>query len=1336
MTSRVHVELEVSRSDSEPRPISLTAPADASAGAVLDVLGAQAGLVGASGAVQARSLVSGRYVDRRATLRDVGLLRGERLSLTVGLNPGGVVGELVRWPERHGPADDGRISLNRPPRAVHDEPALSVPVPSKRTHHPPRRFPLGAILIPVAIGAILILVVRRWEIALFALFTPVMVAWNYVEERRARADELREYGRTYDEEVELTFAQVRTVTSAWADWMLRHHPSPREVEATATRLTSRLWERHPGDPDFLTVRLGRGTRSAPVTLRNDMAGLAELSDSPDFAASAVVAEMPVTVGLTGSAGLAVVGRGEELDRTLAWLVAQVVALHSPADVLVAGALTDRDSAECWRWLPHVARGWIATEPVTMAAGADELLDSVARLAEQRRVARDRPRAGGAGGDPLLVVFVDGRCHPDRARLSEVLGAHDVGIVTVWMGDDPRAAPSTVSHLLTLAGDHADLVTMRGGERAVLAPEHLTRAALLDLSASLAPVRDAADLHQVMSVPDRVALDDLVPELATPAGMRRRWEQAPITQLTARLGLGDDGPFDLELGPSGSHALVGGTTGSGKSELLQTMVASLAASYPPSRVGFLLVDYKGGAAFKDAMHLPHCVGVVTDLDDHLTHRVMVALDAEIKRREGLLAGRGARDLTELRRSHPDAAPGDLVIVVDEFATLAKEIPAFVEGVVDIAARGRSLGLRLVLATQRPAGVINDRIRANVGVRIALRVNDEADSMDVIDSREAAHIPRTLAGRAFGRVDRALTEFQSAFVGAPVREGVDAAIEARDLWGGTATPPVSASAVGRTVLEELVASAQKVTRLGQWQPPHVPWLPALAPVLPLPELTARIPVLPAASVVLGLADLPEQQDQQVVGFDLAHHQNMLVFGTSRSGKTTLLRTLAAGFIGSHGPDEVVIAGLDFAGHGLHVLEGAPQVAGIVGADDIGRVGRLLRRLTAMTEQRKRMIAGQGLTSFAELAERSDARLPRVLVLLDGYAGATAALERVDGGRLLERLERLIPDGPGVGLHFVVTADRRAAVPSSLTSVITTRLVLRMAERDDYALVGVRQDLVHHASMGPGRGFIQGTTEVQVAVVASPDPRAEAAAIDELAQSARQRWSVPVRRLARMPGQVRLDDLPAPASPFALTCGVGDDDVQPAVLDLTDGHALVAGPPRSGRTTALATLAVSAGRASEPPAKALLRTRRSPLDDVVAWDVGPVDATDPESVTRALGEVDALLTAGRSVLCLLDDVDSMPDEVSTALEELSRRGRDEPVRLVAAVDNRWAMRAYAGLVPEIRRGKRALLMSPDVELDGDLAGVRLRTPLESLALPGRGFLTSSGVFELVQVALPPLT
>lgn len=1334
MTPRVRVELEIARSDSAPRSVVLTAPADAMAGDVLDVLGATLGLTEASGAVQARSLISGSWVDRGARLTDVGLLRGERLSLSVGLRPGGTSRPLARWATWRAGDDSGRIAVNRPPRAVRPEPEVSLAVPNERQNRPARRFPLGAMLIPLGIGLLLVLITRRVEIALFSLFTPVMVAWNYVEERRARADELKEYGRTYAEDVEATLDRVRGTAAAWETWSHGVHPSPVQVTDTARTLGARLWERQRGDPDFLRLRLGLATRRAPVTLRQDEAIRFRMRENqPDYEGAATVHEVPVTVDLSAG-GLAVLATDDQLDRITAWLALQVATLHSPADVLLAGGLSDRDTCDWFQWLPHVAHGWLSANPVVdYARATDVLLADAARLGADRRVARE-----GLGSevarDPVLVLFVDGRLNPDPTKLAAALACHDVGVVVVWIGVQRRAVPAGVAHLLTLdpEGRTAELLAHSGGLSSRLVPESLARSTALELSASLAPVRDASDARRIRSIPNRVALEDLVPDLTSPTAMRRRWEQASLNHLVARLGTGADGPVELDLGPSGSHALVGGTTGSGKSELLQTMVASVAADYPPSRVGFLLVDYKGGAAFKDAMRLPHCVGVVSDLDGHLTRRVLLALDAEIKRREELLAEHGARDLTELRRIAAAKSPADLVIVVDEFAALVKEIPEFVEGVVDIAARGRSLGLRLVLATQRPAGVINDRIRANVGVRIALRVNDEADSADVLDARVAAHIPRSLPGRAFLKVHRDLSEFQSAYVGAPARVPGTVGIEAVRLWSQS-SPVEAMKTHGPTALDAVVDSAQKVMRLGRWALPHVPWLPAVADLVSVGELADRVSEVGEGSVLLGLADLPAEQAQRAVAFDLARHRSLLVFGTSRSGKTTVLRTIAAGLIETMGPDEVEIYGLDFAGHGLHVLEGAPQVAGVTSGDEPGRVVRLLRRLGTMAEERKRALAATGASDFAALAEASVEPLPRVVVLLDAYSGATSALERLDGGRVIERLERLVVDGPSVGVHFVITADRRAAVPSALTSVVTTRLVLRMADKDDYPLLGVDHAVSKDARMPPGRGFIQGTIEIQVAVRKSADAVVEHQALLTLIEKAQQRWPDQGRRLGRMPAQVPGSAVPEPTSTFELPFAIGDLEVAPVCVDLTEGHALVTGPPRSGRSSTLGVLARAASRAPEPAALALFVARRSLLEGLVDWRVGPVDASSPDAIRGAVAEIRGLLSEGLSVVCFVDDADGLPDGAGVALEELSRHSRDHPLRFVAAVDNRWALRAYGGLVPELRKSKQGVLLTPDIELDGDLVGTRLRPPFESLIGVGRGFLVHRGISELIQVAQP---
>ncbi len=235
-------------------------------------------------------------------------------------------------------------------------------------------------------------------------------------------------------------------------------------------------------------------------------------------------------------------------------------------------------------------------------------------------------------------------------------------------------------------------------------------------------------------------------------------------------------------------LVGGTTGSGKSELLQALVTGLAVTNRPDELGFVLVDYKGGSAFSDCARLPHTVGLVTDLDAHLTARALTSLDAEMKRRERLLAEASARDLDDYRRAASvcrELPPlARLVIVVDEFKALADEFPEFIDGLVRVAALGRSLGLHLVLATQRPAGIVSADMRANVACRIALRVRDRADSEDVVDAADAASLDPRAPGRACLRVgDRGLTTVQTAYLGRPLPDapgaGGSVCVMVRDL-----------------------------------------------------------------------------------------------------------------------------------------------------------------------------------------------------------------------------------------------------------------------------------------------------------------------------------------------------------------------------------------------------------------------------------------------------------------------------------------------------------------------------------------------------------------------------
>ena len=278
-------------------------------------------------------------------------------------------------------------------------------------------------------------------------------------------------------------------------------------------------------------------------------------------------------------------------------------------------------------------------------------------------------------------------------------------------------------------------------------------------------------------------------------------RVPGGSQSAVLGADASGAFEIDLIRDGPHALVAGTTGSGKSELLRTLVASLALRNSPQQMSFVLIDYKGGAAFGECERLPHVVGLVTDLDHSLTERALQSLGAELRTRERLFADAGAANL-EGYRSAPRRTPvARLVLVIDEFATLAEELPDFVTGLVGIARRGRSLGVHLVLATQRPGGVVSPEIRANVDLRIALRVTDAAESTDVVGCDAAAWIDRSLPGRAFVRAKGVVSEIQAAQVVEGRRFERDVEVLELDSWGRARLEPPGGGSQLRALVDSI-------------------------------------------------------------------------------------------------------------------------------------------------------------------------------------------------------------------------------------------------------------------------------------------------------------------------------------------------------------------------------------------------------------------------------------------------------------------------------------------------------------------------------------------------------
>jgi S-DNA-T family DNA segregation ATPase FtsK/SpoIIIE len=1229
------------------------------------------------------------------------------------------------------PLGDGRLAFNRPPRLRPPRTVVQVVVPAPPEERDRNPLPLLAILAPLVLGIVMWRVLGNATFLLFTLLSPVMVIGNVVTERRSGRRQSRRQKalwRAQRDTADRTLADaVRT------DELQRRDaaPDPAAVLLMAVGPRPRLWERRRTDDDLLDVRLGLADQPARVEAEGD------LSEEMTTAQS-----VPAVVPLRTTGVLGIAGPRETTQAVARWVVAQAAVLHSPRDVQVV-VVADPAAATAWEWtarLPHcnpdAGQDCRATVGLGMAQ-ASARVNELAALVEARRAEQAATPNARTDDRPVLLVVDGARALRAVAGLAAVLrDGPSVGVYTVALEQDARLLPEECGATAVVSGAAQTRLDVRIEGRPDLdgvAADGVSLSYADAVARALAPLRDDSRDGGAEGLPASVRWTD-VSELPLTGGdddvaqLLSRWA-SPGRSTAAVLGRAPDGVFAVDIERHGPHALVAGTTGAGKSELLQTLIASLAAANRPDELNVLLVDFKGGAAFGPCARLPHTVGMVTDLDGQLVERALASLSAELRRREAVLAAADAKDLSDYRRTGRGSVPR-LVIVVDEFATLAEELPEFVGGLVGIAQRGRSLGVHLVLATQRPEGVVSADIRANTNLRLCLAVTRDAESRDVIDSPAAAAISRTTPGRAYARTGHAdLTPFQTARVGGR-RPSVVAADEAPTVTivpAAEAGDPVPRRSVAEqqdevTDLSLLVdACIAAADRLGI-PAPRSPWLPPLPTVLTLEDVASTDDALAGtpgrvAPLPFGLSDVPETQSRRALVLDLDASAHLMILGSPRSGRTTALRTLAGSLAQNASADDVHVYVLD-PGGGLGALAALPHTGAVVGRDAPERLDRVLIWLTDEVTRRQSLLGAAGHAGISEqrAAVAPSDRLPHLLVMLDRWEAFLATYQDLDAGRFVELFYRLLREGPSAGLHVVLTADRTGLI-GRVSSMIQDRVVLRLADRGDYAGAGLPTRLVPD-DLPAGRGWSVSAAPLaaQVALLdADPSGPAQTAALERLAGPAARH--TPPRRIEPLPSSVQLSALPA--AEVGVVLGVGGDELEPVTFDLSDGGFVVSGPPRSGRSTTLLTigrqLLASGARV------VAVAPRRSPLREL------RICHTDRE----ASYDLEALLAEAPDAI-LIDDAELLVDSpLANLLEKAVREMRDTNTVVVAAGTTDELITGYRGFVVELRRAKCGLLLSPQSAADGDLLGVRLSRAIGGPVHPGRGLLCTRGTTTPLQVA-----
>lgn len=1183
----------------------------------------------------------------------------------------------------------GRIPFNRPPRRRPPTAPAALRVPAAPPAQPePEPLSWAGIVLPAATGLVLAVV---WSpfMAVFAALGPLIAVGTWLERRRrtARAHEraCAEAGRR----VEIFVKSLPAAHAAERRRRIALVPDLAELVRRAETPSLRCWERRRGDPD--AMRLGVGTTDVPYAPRLEV-------DGGDSAAPAALealnrieplGDVPVAVSLQPGDVVGLVGPPAAARAVARGLVLQAAVLHGPADLAIAGLVPGLAREWSWMsWLPHT---------VDVGGGPGALVATVARAP-----AGVVEAAIAASSERALLAVVDGvetltgRSAPGRTllRLSQCAG--------IVITSDVCDLPSNCTTIVDVDRHTGSLRLVDPRSSAVMAPLvawGVTVVTATDAAARLARLDDPELRAASAGLPDAVSLVDLLGGEPTSESVEQRWATTRGTaDLRIPIGATAEGPLVLDLVADGPHLLVGGTTGSGKSELLRSLVAGLALSADPDHLAFVLIDYKGGAAFDRCAEMPHVAGMVTDLDDRLAERALVCLEAELRHREERLREAGAEDLAAFRAraGQPDREPlPRLVVVVDEFATLAAELPEFLRSLVGIAQRGRSLGVHMVLATQRPAGTVTDDIRANTSCRIALRVTDRHDSNDVIDSPDAARIPRQRPGQALARFGPGeLVAFQSALV-----TGATPKCSTGLRVGPTGPPPLRNSVNGRSDLDSVVEAVRAAHQLRGGAAPRSPW-PAPLPSKVAAESECLSGAAGAGRPAAWLVDDPGRQRQFPGGWVPADG-HLVVIGGPGSGTSTTLAAVALDLCRIRPPDRMHLYAIDLDAGALSALADLPHCGAVISPTDGDRRTRLLRLLDEEVAARR----AAGTAGAAE-----------VVLVVDGLAGLARAHDPVRDGEPHERFARIWSDGPAVGVRAAISVGRAADLSPELAAAAGVVLVHATSDAGDGLRFGVRQPT---ASLGSGRAVrASDGLEVQVGLPAGGDlPAAVRSLAVRTEPAAAADGPCPVGTLPR---HVSLDGLPAGGRVgdrrIEVRFAVSDLTLEPTGLALHDGeHALVLGPPRTGRTSTLAAIGAAARSAGSEVV--VVADRPGELSALLGLE--PVPA----------GALQDVIEAQVRRLVLVDDADRVDDPAGllTGLAG-STAGR---THLVASTTADRIRSCYGHWLHHMRSCRTGVLFRPG-PLDADLLGASLPSRLAPATVPGRCLVVADGAATVVQVAL----
>ena len=1293
--------------------------------------------------------------DGRAVVLDGGstngtFLDGYRIS-NAALGPGSALhigSDVLQWaPAAVGGlpvvrAADGWLDFDRAYAAVPEVPHLEVKMPDQLPEPNNATQLTAGVTAGLTVVASIIAALVFGQ-AMILLFAAVGVIGFFV----ARVVDGSQR-RKKDVEYRTACARVGSQIDAHLpnEWRVRTQlaPSPDDVVATITGQRPDLWSRRIDSPHGLTLRVGAADQAASVKVSGD--------PWPGFVAP-MLSGAPASLDLRATGVLGVVGADRDVQDVLRWVLIQLATLRGPDDLrIVVMAAEGRTDLAWTRWLPHVhASGsqampcWIGNTDQTRAERVDELRALFAARKEAQS------KSSRAQFDSEIVVVLDGAMALREMPGMDVIlrEGPSVGIYVICA--DRRGMNECRGMCEVLPGGMR-LTRTRGDNPIAVWPDRLDIAGAERLGRALSPMRDRITFAQAQNaIPSRVRLLDLLGiGTPTPDDVLAQWDQGEGPRTRVILGADANGPTYVDLARQGPHTMLGGATGAGKSILMQTLVTSLLLANRPDELNLVLVDFKGGSAFLPFENCPHVVSLIRStgetaadvFDDAAASRVLASVRAEVSRRESVLARYNGEidDYWRKRRTDPSLPPVPrLVMVFDEFARVLESSPDFLKELVNVAAKGRSLGMHLLLGTQSLQGKLSPELKNNISLRISLRQNEPADSSEVLGVPDAAEIPGTLRGRGMIMCttdeSRRPQTFQCGYLGDPPPTGTTAApvtVRAVD-WTELGRPrPVGGArrADGPADQDFAIAAIEQAARRIDAHAPFDPLLPALPARLLLDDLAGRATTaVPASAAPFGLADEPEAQAQPADYIDLDGVDRLMVAGGPQSGRTTFARTLITSLATRFSPDQVHLYVAEQFPTGLSDYEDLPHCGAVFSPAEPDRIRRFVSWLEHEVQRR------------ATNVHRGPSAAPRIVVLIDGWEAFEDHSNPmyIESAPLLS-LREIITTGAPLGVHIVALGGHDMLI-HKLPTFYSRRLLLPFPKEDTR-----RAQLTSKMASPPvlpGRAIDASTgRHIQICDV-------DVSPAELVARCRRDGDPTRLpRRFPSLPQRITVDELTSADtahSPTWIPLGVGGPDAATVGIDLFVGaHVLlVSGPSGSGRTTAAA--AVVRGLRRVGIGVLALAPPSSPLPHLLPDDAGVRLVTGVSIKDADLREVAALF-GDNPYAVVVDDVSQINVvaeqesfmDVPTLLDEsaqLLSRGR---VALVITADATPMLNGLLGAASRlvnaaVNGGGAYILLTPGDRSTAVVHRLSLEPDQFFTAPPGRGYFAFGQAPMLMQLAMP---